>query len=53
MEKIINGVVYYPNANNKTQITLDDALPLITQFEEASNEEKVAEARKDEAITST
>lgn len=40
----------YPNANNKTQITLDDALPLITQYEEASNEEKVAEARKDEAI---
>jgi len=40
----------YPTANNKTQITLDDALPLITQFEEASNEEKVAEARKDEAI---
>jgi len=41
----------YPNANNKTQITLDDvALPLITQYEEASNEEKVAEARKNEAI---
>ena len=39
----------YPTANNKTQITLDDALPLITQYEEASNEEKVAEARKDEA----
>lgn len=42
----------YPNANNKTQITLsdDDALPLITQFEEALNEEKAAAERKDEAI---
>lgn len=39
----------YPNANNKTQITLEDALPLITQYEEASHEEKTAGERKDEA----
>jgi predicted phage-related endonuclease len=40
----------YPNANNKTQITLpDDALPLISQYEVASDEEKAASERKDEA----
>lgn len=39
----------YPSANNKTRITLDDALPLIAQYEEASNEEKAASERKDEA----
>ncbi|HBW38296.1 hypothetical protein [Desulfosporosinus sp. BICA1-9] len=39
----------YPNANNKTQITRDDALPLITQFEEALDAEKTASERKDEA----
>lgn len=41
----------YPNANNKTQITLsDDAFPLITQYEESLNEEKVAGERKAESI---
>ena len=40
----------YPSANNKTQITLDDALPLITQYEEALNKEKVAAKRKEESI---
>ncbi|MDR3541879.1 MAG: YqaJ viral recombinase family protein [Desulfosporosinus sp.] len=40
----------YPQAN-KAQIDLpNEALPLITQFEEASQEEKVAEERKNEAI---
>lgn len=40
----------YPQSN-KVKIDLpDEAMPLITQFEEASQEEKVAEERKNEAM---
>lgn len=40
----------YPHANSKTQITLDEALPLISQYEVASDEEKAAGERKEESI---
>jgi len=40
----------YPNANKKTQITLDDALPLIAQYEESLVEEKTAGERKEQSI---